>query len=274
MNEDSDSSDGEENTIKDNSLARKLSKKTSTASNKSTSSSNLSDVSQKSIESAKSFSEIEGDRRISTSQAAKIVTNGSGKHSSASSVISSKSDASSEYSNTSEKLKMSLNGSSHDVSRLDVDTENVVESSYVTVYKNMHSPTHLENTLETQSFSETSVDNNEHENNSIKVQEENIQNGANESKSTSVSSFVSEASSKSSRVFETSKDLANNGSPGLLSDSSESDQNTDSLDATATGTVRDNTDRELQTEKKSASNQSIGKRVEPNSQTEPKENEG
>ena len=54
-----------------------------------------------------------------------------------------------------------LDISSRDVSTLNVDTSNIVESSYVTIYKDITSPSNLNSTIKVKSESNESIEKNE-----------------------------------------------------------------------------------------------------------------
>ena len=151
----------------------------------------------------------EADRKFQNSIQGTIV--GSNDHSKSSSTSSDNSVLSSDSVTECEKLNDIHDNTSRDVSRLGVEIaemamENIAESSYVSIYKYISSPTKLESANNAGYVTEKATENTGNENSKIKYDNPKIQSYENKSKSIFVSSFDSDASSKSSQVSEKRKE--------------------------------------------------------------------
>ena len=146
-------------------------------------------------ESKEEIDKVAGKAFITTLDSEKGDTTGSGNHYRASSTTSN-SIASPASSCVSKDVNEIDDNSSGDASRLEIESKIFAESSYVSIYKDISSPSNFDSTLEADSVCEESDENKENENN----RDTNVASSENKSTSSSVSSFVSETSSKSSIV--------------------------------------------------------------------------
>ena len=255
---DSSQEESEDDDIGDIPLARKLSRTSSTSSSKSHASTDSSDLSQTSLESVKLCSKAGLDVKsasneeinFSAEEREKGLQNnvqGSMSKSSVDSVCSSDSV------NESKKLNESHNHyPSQDVSRLGVEnaemaTENIAESSYISIYKYISSPTKLESANNADYVSKEATENAENENSKIKYDNPKIQSSENKFKSISVSSFESDASSKSPQVSEKRKESefvdSYKQTQGVESKKSKMDLMNDKTGVTAIANTNNNTNK-------------------------------
>ena len=273
------SSVDEDNNIEDIPLAKQVSTNSAASQNKSIASSETSNVSRSSLIFEKYLSKENNDTiSISSDEENglnndsifqnndKTVTCGSENHSRASSVSSAQSSASKKSSIQSEISKDNLDISSRDVSRINVDTSNIVESSYVTIYKDITSPSSLDSTIKVKSESNESIEKNEDGSRKIEYNDDIFEIDENTSNSISVSSIDSEAS-KSSTVLERSIEFENTESHNKSQENPICDVQAETLVTMLRDCTKSDGSNELQDGNKPHSNESISKKEEPDLQT-------
>ena len=280
-----DSSVDEDNHLEDIPLARKVSTNSAASLNKSIASSESPNVSHSSLIFDK-YSSKENNDKISISSAEENVisndsifqnndikaTCGSEEHSRASSVSSVQSSATKKSSVKCKISQQHLDISSRDVSTLDVETSNIVESSYVTIYKDIASSSDLDSTLKVKSESNESIEKNEDENREIEHNDVIFKIEQNTSKTTSVSSIDSEAL-RSSTVSEKSTELENVDSLNDSLDKPKCGFQVEPSVASLLDCMKSGDSNELKDGNKSQSNESISKKEEPGLQIKLREME-